>query len=141
MEKDNKNSTSANSQENKQRNIGRREVLKTLATVPLLGAMAYGAVRTRRTKLLNRDISDVFKLSNANAVYLQPKAGGRQIRIGLIGFGIRGKQLMRAIGFAEPSYIDTLIEAKKKNPDDTRYDEFKEQDDLNVVINGVMRHF
>jgi predicted dehydrogenase len=135
MEKDNKKSTSGSSQENKQRNIGRREVLKTLATVPLLGAMAYGAVRTRRTKLLNRDISDVFKLSNANAVYLQ--AGGRQIRIGLIGFGIRGKQLMRAIGFAEPSYIDTLIEAKKNNSDDTRYDEFKEQDDLNVVINGV----
>jgi predicted dehydrogenase len=137
MEKDNKNSTSVNPQENKKRNIGRREVLKTLATVPLLGAMAYGAVRTRRTKLLNRDISDVFKLSNANAVYLQPKAGGRQIRLGLVGFGMRGKQLMRAIGFAEPSYIDTLIEGKKKNSDDTRYNEFKEQDDLNVVINGV----
>jgi predicted dehydrogenase len=137
MEKDNKSSTSGDSQENKPRNIGRREVLKTLATVPLLGAMAYGAVKTRRIKLLNRDISDVFKLSNANAVYVQPQAGGRQIRIGLIGFGIRGRQLMRAIGFAEPSYIDTLIEAKKKNSDDTRYDEFKEQDDLNVVINGV----
>jgi hypothetical protein len=114
MEKDNKNNTSGNPQEIQQRNIGRREVLKTLATVPLLGAMAYGVVRTRRTKLLNRDISDVFKLSNASAVYLQPKAGGRQIRIRLIGFGIRGKQLMRTIGFAELSYIDTLIEAKKR---------------------------
>jgi predicted dehydrogenase len=137
MEKDNKTGTPDNSQETKPRNIGRREILKTLATVPLLGAMAFGVARTRKTKLLSRDISDVFSLSNANAVYLQPQANGRQIRIGLIGFGIRGKQLMRAIGFAEPTWIDTLIEAGKKNPDDTRYNEFKEQDDLNVVINGV----
>ena len=104
MEKDNKTGTPDNSQENKPRNIGRREILKTLATVPLLGAMAFGVARTRKTKLLSRDISDVFSLSNANAVYLQPQADGRQIRIGLIGFGIRGKQLMKAIGFAEPSY-------------------------------------
>ncbi len=137
MEKENTKSKPGSAQGNKPGNIGRREVLKTLATVPLLGAMAFGVARTRKTKLINRDISDVFKLSNANAVYLQPQAGGRQIRIGLIGYGIRGTQLMRAIGFVQPSYIDTLIEAGKKNPDDTRYDEYKEQDDLNVVITGV----
>lgn len=137
MEKENINNTSGNSPKNKSQKIARRDVIKTLATVPLLGAMAYGVIRTRKTEYVNRDISDVFRLSNADAVYLQPQANGRQIRIGLIGFGIRGKQLMRATGFAEPSYIDTLLEAKKKNPDDTRYDVFKEQDDLNVVINGV----
>lgn len=137
MEKENTNNTSDNSQKGKPSKVGRREVIKTLATVPLLGAMAYGVVRTRTTKFLNRDISDVFKLSNSNAIYLQPQTGGKQIRIGLIGFGIRGKQLMRAIGFAEPSYIDTLVDAWNKNPDDTRLDEFRMQDDLNVVINGV----
>ena len=137
MEKENKKSNPESTQVNKSAKIGRREVLKTLATVPLLGAMAIGVARTRKTKLINRDISDVFKLSNANAVYLQPQAGGRQIRIGLIGYGIRGNQLMRAIGFVQPSYLDTLIEAGKKNPDDTRYEEFKQQDDLNVVITGV----
>ena len=135
MEKDNIKGNSGS--DKKGSKIGRREVLKTLATVPLLGAMAYGVLKTRRIKLTNRDISDVFALSNTNAVYLQPQTGGKQIRLGLIGFGIRGRQLMRGIGFAEPSYIDTLIEAKKKNPDDTRLDEFKAQDDLNVVVNGV----
>ncbi len=117
--------------------IGRRDVIKTLATVPLLGAMAYGVLKARKSALLNRDISDVFKLSNKEAIFLQPGPNSRQIRLGLIGFGIRGKQLMRAMGFAEPSYIDTLIEAKKNNPDDTRLDVFMEQDNLNVVINGV----
>ncbi|MFZ2341213.1 MAG: Gfo/Idh/MocA family oxidoreductase [Bacteroidales bacterium] len=117
--------------------IGRRDVIKTLATVPLLGAVAYGLVKTRKTAFLDRDISDVFRISNKNPVFLKPVPGGKQIRLGLIGFGIRGKQLMRALGFAEPSYMDTLTKARLDNPDDTRYDVFMEQDDLNVVINGV----
>ncbi|MBN2665094.1 MAG: Gfo/Idh/MocA family oxidoreductase [Bacteroidales bacterium] len=117
--------------------IGRRDVIKTLATVPLLGAVAYGLIKTRKTAFLDKDISDVFQISNKNAVFLKPVPGGKQIRLGLIGFGIRGKQLMRALGFAEPSYMDTLTNAKLDNPDDTRYDVFMEQDDLNVVINGV----
>lgn len=117
--------------------IARRDVVKSLATVPLLGALAYGALKSRKLTLQNRDISDVFHISSTDAVYLQPKPDGQQIRLGVVGFGIRGKQLMRALGFAEPAYIDTLIEAKKSNPLDTRIDEFLEQDNLNVVVNGV----
>ena len=137
MEKEQKNNSPEESKKGKSSKISRRDIIKTLAAVPLLAPMAYGVLKTRKTALKGRDISDVFNLSSANAVYLQPEANGKQIRLGLIGFGIRGRQLMRALGFAEPSYIDTLIEAKKKNPDDTRYDLFREQDDLNVVINGV----
>lgn len=137
MEKEKTNNTPEKPGKRKSSNIGRRDVIKTLATVPLLGAMAYGVIRTRKTEYKDRDISDVFKLSNTDAVYLEPQANGRQIRIGMIGFGIRGKQLMRAIGFADPLYIDSLIKAKESNPDDTRYDVFMEQDNLNVIINGV----
>ena len=124
-------------EKNNPKRIARRDVLKSLATVPLLGAVAYGVYKTRKTSLFNRDISDVFHLSSTDAKYLQPKAGGKQIRIGLIGYGIRGNQLMRALGFAESSDIDALAEAKKNNPNDTRLDYFREQDDLNIVINGV----
>ena len=49
-----------NSQDNNKKGIGRRDVLKTLITVPVLGAVAYGALKTRKLKLVNRDISDVF---------------------------------------------------------------------------------
>ena len=129
MEKERKDNTS--------KRIARRDVIKSLATVPLLGAVVYGALKTRKNWFLTRDISDVFQISSSEPMFLQPKPGGEQIRVGLIGFGIRGKQLMRAIGFAEPSYIDTLTEAKKNNPNDTRLDVFLEQDDLNVVVNGV----
>ena len=106
MEKENINKTGNNSESKKPAPVGRRDVIKTLATVPLLGAMAYGAIKTRKKELKGRDISDVFQLSNKEAVFIQPQVNGKQIRLGLVGFGIRGKQLMRALGFAEPTYIE-----------------------------------
>ena len=89
---------------------GRRDTLKTLATVPILGALAYGVYQKRKDALRGRNISDVFQVSNRQASYLEPQGDGKKIRIGLIGFGIRGKQLMRAAGFAEPSSIDKMKE-------------------------------
>jgi hypothetical protein len=41
------------------------------------------------------------------------------------------------LGFAEPSWIDDMKAAHKANKNDTRYDLFMEQDDLNVEIAGV----
>ena len=55
----------------------------------------------------------------------------------MVGFGIRGKQLMRAAGFAEPSWIDKMKEANKLNKKDTRYQQYMEQDDLNIEITAV----
>ncbi len=116
---------------------GRRDALKALATVPLLGAMAYGVYQRQKFERTRRDMSDVFQLSKEGPTMLEAQPNGKQIRLGLIGFGIRGKQLMRAAGFAEPSWIDTLIEANKKDKKDNRYQQYLEQDDLNVVVNGV----
>jgi predicted dehydrogenase len=116
---------------------GRRDALKALATVPVLGALAYGAYRKRKEAVTGRNISDVFTLSNRQATYLEPLAGGEKIRVGIIGFGIRGKQLLRAAGFAEPSWIDTRIADAKANKNDNRYQEYLEQDDLNIEITGV----
>ncbi len=125
------------SQEQQMPDKGRRDALKTLATVPVLGALAYGVYKTRKNALQSRNISDVFQVSNKQAVFLEPQKDGKQIRLGIIGFGIRGKQLMRAAGFAEPSWIDEMKEANRKNKKDHRYEQYLEQDDLNVVVNGV----
>ena len=125
------------SQEQQMPDKGRRDALKTLATVPVLGALAYGVYKTRKNALQSRNISDVFQVSNKQAVFLEPQKDGKQIRLDIIGFGIRGKQLMRAAGFAEPSWIDEMKEANRKNKKDHRYEQYLEQDDLNVVVNGV----
>lgn len=116
---------------------GRRETLKALATVPVLGALAYGVYKKQKYTLGNRDISDVFKISGGEATFLEPVKDGQKIRIGIIGFGIRGKQLLRAAGFAEPSWIDKMIDANKANKKDTRYEQYLAQDDLNIEITGV----
>ena len=134
MAEDTKNKSS---QEQQMPDKGRRDALKTLATVPVLGALAYGVYKTRKNALQSRNISDVFQVSNKQAVFLEPQKDGKQIRLGIIGFGIRGKQLMRAAGFAEPSWIDEMKEANRVNKKDHRYEQYLEQDDLNVVVNGV----
>ena len=117
---------------------GRRDALKALVSVPVLGAMAYGVYKKTKHDHAKRNLGDLFKLdpiSPPSAMEMKPD--GETIRIGIIGFGIRGKQLLRAAGFAEPSYIETLKEAKAANSRDTRYDDFLNQDNLNVIVTGV----
>lgn len=116
----------------------RRDLLKGLATVPVLGAFAFAWYKKRSyDHYLKSNILDEIKLK-ATAPEI-PAAGSmdRQIRLGLIGYGIRGKHLARAAGFAHPKLIDEWIEGASENSSDTRYHDYLEQEDLNVVINGV----
>ena len=116
----------------------RRDALKTLVSVPVLGAMAYGVYKKTKYDHARRNLGDMFKLDPIlppSAAEMMPN--GETIRVGIIGFGIRGKQLLRAAGFAEPSYIENLKEAKLTNSKDNRYDDFMNQDRLNIVITGV----
>ena len=117
---------------------GRREALKTMVSIPILGAVTYGAYKKVQYDRKRRYMGDAFKLDPMppSSVGLT-KLEGKTIRLGIIGFGIRGKQLLRAACFAEPSYIDTLKEAARTNSKDTRYNEFMELESLNITINGV----
>ena len=137
MATDNNNTKNSSQGQPQKPDMGRRDALKTLATVPVLGALVYGVYKSRKNALQSRNISDVFQVSDKQAVFLEPQKDGKQIRLGIIGFGIRGKQLMRAAGFAEPSWIDEMKEANRLNKKDHRYEQYLEQDDLNVVVNGV----
>ncbi len=119
---------------------GRRNAIKTLATVPVLGAMAYGVYKKQKYDKMMNDVSDVFSLSKETAAIPGLQADGKQIRLGIIGCGIRGKQLLKAAGFASPQYLQDLIDASKKDKKDkkdTRYELFREQEDLNVILTGV----
>lgn len=135
---ENKKTNEQESKTNKPESSGRREALKTLATVPVLGAMAYGVYKKRQYDLqVNKTAREIFNVSK-NTPDVKPLiADGKTIRLGVIGFGIRGKQILRSTGFALPEYIDTLIAGAKKNKNDTRYRDYLAQDNLNVVVNGV----
>lgn len=131
-----KSSKKDNSKIDKPHSEGRREALKTLATIPVLGAMAYGVYQKSRHELNNKLAGNIFNFESLPAV-MDRQVDGKTIRLGIIGFGIRGSQLMQALGYATPTYIDNLKEQAKKDGQNTRYKDFLEQDDLNVQINGV----
>lgn len=116
---------------------GRRNAIKALATVPVLGALAYGVYKKQKHDKTLLDVKDVFSVSNETSSIAELQPNGKQIRLGIIGCGIRGKQLLRAIGFATPEFLQTRIDAAKKDKNDTRYEDFKKQEDLNIVLTGV----
>jgi predicted dehydrogenase len=116
---------------------GRRDALKVIATVPVLGAMAYGVYRKKKSENTNRNAAEMFRFGSDAAPYSPTSSGAQVIRLGIIGFGIRGSQLMQGLGFATPEYVENLIEQSRKNSANTRYQDFKEQDDLQVVITAV----
>ncbi|MFV0392532.1 MAG: Gfo/Idh/MocA family protein [Paludibacteraceae bacterium] len=114
---------------------GRRDALKTLATVPVLGVMAYGVYQKTKNERSNRLASDMFRFQEKPVTPIT--ADGKEIRIGVIGIGIRGIDLMRAIGFTPPEWVDDMKNQASNNSKDTRYNDFKEQENLNVKITAV----
>src|SRR5690554_128882 len=116
---------------------GRRDVLKAMATVPVLGAMAYGVYRKKKSETVNRDAAQMFRFRSDVAPYAATSSDAGIIRLGIVGFGIRGEQLMQAIGFATPQYVENLIIQNKANSNNTRYQDFMEQDDLRVEVTAV----
>ena len=128
--------------ENKKTNksgVSRRDLLKGFATLPVLGAFGYGMYRKWNTdRLRQNSITRELGLDfDEHTVAAPLKSDGKTLRIGIIGYGIRGEQLMRAAGFARPELIDDWKHAARENTDDHRYAEYLEQEDLNIVVTAV----
>lgn len=116
--------------------IKRREVIKGLATVPVLGALVYGWYKKRSyERLVRSDILSELNLT-ASPPPLTP-SGGEKIRVGIIGYGGRGSYLAMAAGFAHPELIDDWKEGASNNSDDHRYEEYLGQEDLNIEITSI----
>lgn len=120
------------------KSIGRRDLLKGLATIPVLGAIAYGIYRKKRLYTKYRDnILEELNLSTAPVRLSSTVNKDKLIRLGIVGFGIRGRHLLRAAGFAEPQWIEDARQEAKENRLNTAYEDYMNQEDLNVVVNGV----
>ncbi|MCF8373428.1 MAG: Gfo/Idh/MocA family oxidoreductase [Bacteroidales bacterium] len=123
--------------ENKYKN-SRREVIKGLLTFPVLGGLAYSWFKKKKYEdLMKIAIREEVQLENSNPVLARTVSNEKLIRLGIIGAGGRGRYLLRAAGFLHPETIDSWIEAAANNSSDKRYKDFYDQDDLNIVINGV----
>ncbi|MCG8581880.1 MAG: Gfo/Idh/MocA family oxidoreductase [Bacteroidales bacterium] len=118
--------------------FSRRDIVKTLATVPVLGAMGYGVLKKldfEKKKVYN--IADDLGLNLYDEPGLLSSSNGKTIRLGIIGTGGRGKYLLEAAGFAHPDTVKHWYEQNQQNKADTRYGDYMGQDDLNIEIRGV----
>ena len=116
----------------------RRDLLKGLATVPVLGAFGLAWYKKRSFEnYLKSNILEEIRLK-ATAPDIPPIGPmDKHIRLGIIGYGIRGKHLARAAGFAHPELIDEWIIGASENHKDERYRRYLAQESLNVSLNGV----
>ncbi len=127
-----------NSNKIKKNKLGRREVLKGLATIPVLGAFAYGWYKKRKyDKFLKESILENINLDAVNPVFERKVSNEKQIRLGIIGTGGRGRALLKGAGFLRPEIIDDWKESAARNETDHRYRDYLQQEDLNVVVNGL----
>lgn len=118
----------------------RRDFLKGLVTVPFLGYFAFGFKDniTKQIRKKSIDYNQRLKIDRLEAPYekLVPPTGnqGNKLRIGLVGNGWRGEQLLQKFGYLHPDIIKqhtTNGEASKWLRD------VMAQEDLNVEITGI----
>ncbi|TRX72084.1 Gfo/Idh/MocA family protein [Carboxylicivirga sp. M1479] len=116
----------------------RRDVVKTLATVPVLGALGYGVLKKiEHQKQQKYNIADDLGLNLYDEPDRLSSKGGHTIRLGIIGAGGRGRYLLEAAGFAHPNKVKHWHDQSLSNKTDTRFGDYMAQDDLNIEIRGV----
>ena len=115
----------------------RRDALKGLGGIPLMGAVWWAGAANTVAK--QKDRSAILEQLNIQPSLPSavPGIGGDPIRIGVIGFGIRGEQLCRALGFATDEWKEEMRLAAAEDPKHTGLADFEAQDKLNVQLAGI----
>jgi len=121
--------------------IKRRDILKGLVSLPVFGAFLYSWLEKRsidsykKNKLLSElgEIQEVPKVIPKTKM----KESRELVRIGIIGFGARGEQLSRSLGFAHPDWIESKRDSAKRNKMDKTLEDWMSQENLNATITGI----
>lgn len=117
--------------------LSRRDWLKGLAGVPIFaGVWGAGASFSGNVKRERKLLLETLNIKAAAPPATGPMSGD-PVRVGIIGFGIRGEQLCRALGFATTDWLTEMKGALEKNPNDTRLNDFKAQENLNVKLSAI----
>lgn len=119
----------------------RRDVLKGLGGLPIAGGIWWAGASN---SILNRkERSEILEQLNIQPSVFSglPVIGGEPIRVGVVGFGIRGEQLCRALGFATKTWLKDMERAAAKNPKHTELKNFQDQEKLNIQLVAVCDAF
>lgn len=128
----------------KSNKLSRRDTLKALATIPVLGCFGY-AYKSKLNFLAAKSETDQLsriKIDRINILsqkLVPPSADETQtIRFGLVGNGWRGEQLLKSLGYVHPENVN-------ENTDKEKYSrsvkEFLNQENLNVEFAAVCDTF
>ena len=123
------------------RDPSRRDVLKAMASVPVLGVFFAGWYQKKLEAEAKRDaimselgISEGAPAVIENAISRPP---GDRIRLGIIGNGGEGESLVRSAGYAHPEWVANQQANAAENPRHRAWASFMQQDDLNVDLTAV----
>lgn len=123
--------------------ISRRDVLKSISTMPLLGVFAYDIWKKKtkdkiKSKIVNlnlgiSDNSPSFKKNN------EVNKSKDVVKLGIIGVGSRGTALLKALGFYEPMRYKNLYAKASKNDAGAKrkLETYRNQSNLNVQVVGI----
>jgi len=115
----------------------RRDVLKGLGGLPIAGGIWWAAAAN--SVLSSKERSEILEQLNIEPSYPSslPSIDGPPIKVGIIGFGSRGEDLCRSLGFATKEWLFRMEKAAQENPNHTALKDFLAQDKLNVKLVAV----
>lgn len=115
----------------------RRDLLIGLGGLPVLGAVWWaGAATAVGSQKKRSEILEQLKIKPSMPPAV-PGIGGDPVRIGVIGFGIRGEQLTRSLGFATDDWKEEMRLAAEEDPNNKGLEDFEAQEQLNVKLVGI----
>ena len=118
--------------------LARRDILKGMATIPVFGPFLYALIKKKLSDDFKRKeiLAELGISGKPPAVLPKPvlKKTKELVRLGIIGFGGRGEDLVHAAGFAHPDWIERKKKQAKENKLDKSLETFLLQEDLNVVL-------
>jgi predicted dehydrogenase len=93
----------------------RRDILKGLGGLPIAGGIWWAGAA--HSVLYNKERSEILEQLNIEPTITTglPSIGGKPIRVGIVGFGIRGNHLCRALGYVANPTSENLETQKDLN--------------------------
>jgi predicted dehydrogenase len=126
--------------EHRKGRIERRTLLKAMAGAPVLGALGFETLRKLKHDAKNNPREQIIHelglddlLSNVKPV---TTTNGDLIRVGIVGFGVRGTRLAKELGFMEKSRFERELAEQQEaggGPLKTKL----ESGNFNVAITGI----
>lgn len=109
-------------------------MLKSLAGIPVLGVLGIGVFRKLRYydrhNLREKVVYEMGLEDLLSSVRSVRESKGDLVRLGIAGFGMRGPQLAKALGFMEKRQFDAAV-------DDGSLESQIKHGNLNVAVTGI----